>query len=118
MMKSNYFSIRKLAGVFLLVTAILLTALLPGCSDTNVDPNVDPNGTPTEFADCTIEVKSVGGKALEGVGMYIYKDAAMTEMLDYVKTDAQGIAAVTRPVPAGSIAVLDKVPVGYVAEQS
>ena len=98
----------------LLVTALLMAVLLPGCTDTS-------STTPTPSGDltgCTIEVKSVGGKALEGVGMYIYKDAAMTEMVDYVRTNAQGIAATSNPVPVGSIAVLDKIPAGYVAEES
>ena len=95
-----------IGGAVLLVAAILLMILLPGGSNT---PEADLTG-------CTVEVKSVGGKALEGVGVYIYKDAAMTDMIDYVKTDAKGIAAISHPVPVGSVAVLDKVPEGYVAE--
>ena len=97
-----------IGGVILLVAAILLVTLLPDGTDT---PTAD-------LTDCTVEVKSVGGKALEGVGMYIYKDVAMTDMIDYVKTNAQGIASISHPVPVGSIAVLDKVPEGYVAQTS
>lgn len=94
-------------GVVLVVAAILLAVLLGG------------NGAPAaDLTDCTVEVKSVGGKALEGVGVYIYADEAKTDMVDYVKTDAEGIAAISAPVPAGSVIVLDKVPAGYVAEES
>lgn len=98
----------------LLATAILLAVLLPGCTGTPSTTDTPP----AELTGCTVEVKSEGGKALEGVGMYIYKDAAMADMIDYVKTDAQGIAAISHPVPVGSVAVLDKVPEGYVAEKS
>ncbi len=97
-----------IGGVILLVAAILLVTLLPDGTDT---PTAD-------LTDCTVEVKSVGGKALEGVGVYIFKDAAMTDMIDYVKTDAQGIAAISQPVPVGGVAVLDKVPEGYVAQEN
>ena len=95
-------------GAILLIAAILLVILQPGSTNT----------PPADLTGCTVEVKSVGGKALEGVGVYIYKDAAMTDMLDYVKTDAQGIAAISHSVPVGSVAVLDKVPEGYVAQES
>lgn len=111
MVKNKFFR-RKLTafGTLLLVTAILLSMLLPGCNSTDT-PTTDLTG-------CTVEVKSVGGKALEGVGVYIYKDAAMTDMLDYVKTDARGIAAISHSVPVGGVAVLDKVPEGYVVKES
>lgn len=98
----------NVATVLMLAAALLLVALLPGCGDT----------TPADLTGCTIEVKSVGGKALQGVGMYIYKDAAMTDMIDYVKTDANGIATISHPVPVGSIIVPDKVPEGYVTQES
>lgn len=114
MAKIKDFISNKLAA--LLVTAILLVALLPGCTETT--PADHTGTTPANLTDCTVEIKSVGGKALEGVGLYIYKDAAKTDMIDYVKTDAQGIAALSRPIPAGSVAVLDKVPEGYVTQES
>lgn len=97
-----------IGGAILLATVILLAILLPGRADA-------PSG---DLTGCTIEVKSAGGKVLEGVCMYIYKDAAMTDMIDYVKTDAQGIAAISRSIPVGSVAVLDKVPAGYVAQET
>ncbi len=101
--------IKKLKCSAALLAVIVLLGILSGCAETTPD-------TPNELTGCTIEVKSVGGKVLEGVGMYIYKDAAMTDMLDYVKTDAQGIAAISHPVPVGSVAVPDKVPEGYVTQ--
>ena len=99
-----------IGGAVLLVAAILLAILLPG--KTNTPPAVD-----TGLTGCTVEVKSAGGKALEGIGVYIYKDAAMTDMIDYVKTNAEGIATVSSSIPAGGVAVLDKVPEGYVAQE-
>ena len=91
---------------FLLVAVILLAVLLPDRN--NTPPVAEP------ITGCTVEVKSEGGKALEDIGVYIYKDATKTDMVDYVKTNEQGVATISGPVPTGSIAVLDKVPEGYV----
>lgn len=94
-----------IGGAVLLVAAILLAILLPGNSGGSL-------------TGCTVEVKSEGGKVLEGVGVYIYEDETKTDMVDYVKTDDQGIAAFSATVPAGSVAVLDQVPAGYVTEET
>ncbi len=96
-----------IGAAVLIVAGILLAIFLPGDSGNTNTPVADLTG-------CTVEVKSEGGKALEGIGVYIYADAAKTDMVDFVKTDDKGIAAITKPVPAGSVAVLDKVPAGYV----
>ncbi len=93
-----------------LVVAILLAILLPGKAGGNT-PAADLTG-------CTVEIKSEGGKALENVGVYIYESAEKTDMVDFVRTNEKGLALITKPVPAGSVAVLDKVPAGYVTEET
>ncbi len=97
----------------LALAAVMLLGVLAGCRET----------APTETPDagltgCTVEIKSAGGKALEGVGVYVYTDATKTDMIDYARTDANGIAAISNAVPAGGVAVLDKVPEGYTAQES
>jgi len=102
------------SGAALLLAVVMLLGMLTGCADT---PSDAPN-TSNDLTGCTVEVKTAGGKALEGVGVYVYKDAAMTDMIDYVKTNDKGIAAISSSVPAGGVAVLDKVPEGYAAQES
>ena len=100
-----------IGAAVLLVAGIVLAVVLTGNSG-------NTNTPVATLTDCKVEVKSEGGKALENVGVYVYKDAAKTDMLTYVKTDANGIAAIDVDVVAGSVAVLDKLPAGYVAEES
>lgn len=102
------------SGVALLLAVVMLLGMLAGCADT---PSDAPDAS-NDLTGCTVEVKSAGGKALEGVGVYIYKDATMADMIDYAKTNAEGIATISHSVPAGGVAVLDKVPEGYVAQES
>jgi len=100
-------SFKKLLSLLLVLATVMSMAVaLTGCE------------TVPTMEGCTLEVKSEGGKALEGVGVYIYKDAEKTELVEFVKTDAQGVATCTLPIPEGSLAVLDQVPAGYVAEES
>lgn len=106
MMRNNLKSV-----VALMLAVVMLLGILAGCAKPT--PSV-----PEELTGCTVEVKSVGGKALEGVGVYVYADAAKTNMIDFVRTDAKGIAAISHAVPTGGVAVLDKVPEGYTAQES
>jgi cytochrome oxidase Cu insertion factor (SCO1/SenC/PrrC family) len=67
---------------------------------------------------CTVSVTSEGGKVMADIGVYIYKDEAKTDLVEFVKTDDKGVATFTLPVPVGSRIVLDNLPAGYVAEES
>lgn len=67
---------------------------------------------------CTVEVKSEGGLALEGVGVYVYTDSTKAELVAFTKTDKNGIAAIAEEVPMGSVATLSDVPAGYNVEES
>ena len=89
----------------LLVIAGIVIALLVGASN-------------TDLTGCTVEVKTEGGMALEGIGVYIYTDATKAELVSYAKTNEEGVAAITEAVPKGGVAILDGVPAGYVVEES
>ena len=97
----------------LALAVIMLLGVLAGCKETTPAETLD-----TGLTGCTVQINSAGGKALEGVGVYVYTDATMSDMIDYAKTDANGIAAISHSVPAGGVAVLDKVPEGYTAQES
>ena len=73
-----------------------------------------PQGSAVNY---TIEVKSSGGVPLEKVGMYIYEDSTLKELVSYLNTDETGIAAFTATERDTYVAVLDKVPTGYKVEE-
>lgn len=94
----------------LVCLSILLVSLFGGSGEP--DPVVETEGRITY----TIEIKTEGGMALEGVGVYIYTDATQEELVWFAKADAAGRVTFT-DVPSDSyIAVLRDVPEGYLAE--
>lgn len=102
------------SGVALLLTVALLLAVVSGCGNKPVET---PDAS-DDLTGCTVQIQSEGGKALEGIGVYVYADATKADMIDYAKTDDKGIATISHSVPAGGVAVLDKVPEGYAAQES
>ena len=104
-----------ISNVSLLLVVSVLLGLLVGCNKATTETPTEPA---KELTGCTVEVKSAGGKALEGVGVYVYADATKADMIDFSRTDANGIATISHSVPEGGVAVLDKVPDGYVAKES
>lgn len=87
-------------AVLLLCQAVLLTA----CKG---------NGGVTDY---TVTVKSVAGTAMENIGVYVYTDATLGEMVSFAKTDANGKATFSAEAGDGYVAVLKDVPAGYAVE--
>lgn len=75
-------------------------------------------GDAVGMSGCTVAVKTEGGMALEGVGVYIYADANKKELVSYAKTNATGAVAFTETIPAGSVVVLEDVPAGYIVAEN
>ncbi|MBQ8388556.1 MAG: redoxin domain-containing protein [Clostridia bacterium] len=74
-------------------------------------PTVNPDGT----VNYTVKVNSIGGLALEGVTVYVYKaDGSLTGK--GVKTDANGNAVITLPKAEGYTVELEGYPDGYKVE--
>ena len=69
-----------------------------------------------ETATYTIEVKSAAGIPLKDVGLYIYEDSTLAELVAFLKTDDTGRTSFTDIARDSYVAVLDKVPTGYEAE--
>lgn len=91
--------------------ALMMLSALVACGKQT--PGTEPAAP---ISGCVVTVKTEGGMALENVDVYVYKDAAKSEMLSLSKTDKDGKAAVAVEVPAGSVVVLEKVPAGYAVE--
>ncbi len=72
----------------------------------------DESGTVTH----AVRLVSEGGMAFEGVGVYIYEDNTLAELVWFAKTDTEGRMTFDAPVQEGYVAVLDKVPEGYELE--
>lgn len=76
--------------------------------------NADPAGNAATY---TIEVKSSSQVPLEKVGMYIYEDSTLKELVSYLTTDEKGMTSFTATARDTYVAVLDKVPTGYKFEE-
>lgn len=66
----------------------------------------------------TIELLSEGGMALEGVGIYVYADDTLADLVWFAKTDTAGKITFTGNAGAGAVAVLENVPDGYQVDAS
>lgn len=61
----------------------------------------------------SIEVKTEGNMFFEGIGVYIYTDNTMEELVWFDKTDENGIAEFTAENATGYVVVLQDIPEGY-----
>lgn len=75
------------------------------------------NDTPTMLSGCTVTIKSDGGLALANIGVSVYADKDKTELVDFIRTNADGVAALSPAVPSGSFIFLTDVPDGYVVAE-
>ena len=92
---------------------LLLMTMVAACGKQNDGP-----GSATELTNCTVTVQSEGGSKLENVGVSVYADTAKTDLLDFVRTDAEGVATLTATVKSGNAYVfLTDIPDGYAAEE-
>ena len=96
------------------VAAILyvVIGMLTGTIGNTEDPTV-----PAGDVNYSVTVLTNGGKALEGVDVYIYADSALSDLVAVAKTDMNGAAAFTATDRVYS-AVLKNVPAGYPLEES
>lgn len=101
--------------IAVLVVGLCVGALLflRGCqSDT--PPAEDPSvGEPQTY---TVQVKTAGGVTLSGVGVYIYEDETMTELVWYDQTGEDGCMTFTDLPRNSYVVVLADVPTGYAVE--
>ena len=102
-----------IAGAVLLVVALGVVLALVALGG-----NPGTSGQQTgDTATYTIEVKSASGILLKDVGLFIYEDKSMSELVTFIKTNESGAASFTDVARNTYVAVLDKVPTGYEAEE-
>ncbi len=78
---------------------------------------VIPGTTGTSSRLYTIEIHNEGGQPLEGIGVYIYTDSTMQELVWFAKTDAEGCLSFEDIASDNFVAVLSDVPAGYLVEE-
>ena len=101
-----------LALLLALATLVSLCAGLAGCKKDG-GSDADASG---EAGTYTATVKTAGGLPMEGISVYVYKDAELKDMISYATTDAEGKASLT--LEAGDHYIgLGTVPKGYATEK-
>lgn len=65
----------------------------------------------------TVQVKNQGGLFLGNVGVYIYEDNTLQELVWFAKTDDNGKMTFTDTASDSYVAVLQDVPTGYAVEE-
>ena len=89
----------------------LMTTLAVGCGKKD-------ESKPATLTNCTITVQTKGGSPLENVGVSIYTDTGKTELVDFARTNADGVISTKGGFTAGNAyAFLSDVPAGYAAEE-
>ena len=123
----------KKATALVLALLMALAVMLTGCKTpdageettteagsteqtTQADTTQTPGGDAAEKQAYTVEVKSIGGMAMEGVTVKVYADATLEDLVNFGTTDAQGKVSIEMPVKEGYVAELSGLPAGYECE--
>lgn len=105
---------KKIMWILSLV-ACLSMVLLVGCGKKNEE--AAPSETISKVGTYTVTIQSAGEQPLEGVTIFVYEDSTKAELVAVLTTDAEGKAAFTDQVRSTYVAVLEKLPTGYKAEE-
>lgn len=103
--------VRALA--LLLVLGIMLPMAACRRDQEETTGPADPDAAPVTY---TVQVQSAGGIAMSGVGVYIYEDETLAELVWFDQTGEDGIMTFTDMPRDTYVAVLSDVPTGYAAE--
>ena len=103
-----------LSGLLCLV--LCLSCFFAACGKKPV-PEAEPTTEPAaQKVAHTVTVKTSNGEPLQGIGVYVYTDSTMAELVWFAKTDDLGTIAFTDVIGDSYVAVLADVPQGYVVE--
>ena len=88
-------NLKKLLSMLLVLAMVF--SVLAGCDNTEDPKTTDPtdNGGSGETGTYSVSVKTAGGMKLEDVTVYIFRDEAKKDMVDYGETDKDGKASFT-----------------------
>ena len=113
-----------IGGLILLCLLVGLCAALlspaqqsPAQESTATQDTTVPGTTGAGTRNYTIEIHNEGGQPLEEIGVYIYTDSTLQELVWFAKTDAQGSLSFEDVASDNFVAVLSDVPAGYLVEE-
>ena len=103
---------KRLYRALALCLALSLCLGMTACFGGKTDPTTGANMT------YTVQVKTEGGLALEKIGVYVYEDSTLADLVAVEKTDETGMVSFDAPQSDSYVAVLKDVPEGYGVEES
>ena len=102
--------------ILVLCLAICLSTV--ACSGKKENEPSKPVGTTgSGTMNYTVQVTAETGTPLEEIGVYVYTDSTMSELVWFAKTDAEGKLTFTDIPSDNFVAVLADVPAGYLVEE-
>ena len=105
--------------ILLLVLALVLSAAACAAGGDNPAPTAQPTEGPAlDDVPYQITLRTQGGMAMNGIGVYIYIGADRSNMVEYGQTDENGKISFDLPQREDYRVVLSGVPKGYAAEES
>ena len=104
---------KKLLLIIGLVALVACVGVVLGVIALNGDSGAQSGGQTKTYE---IKVTSAAGVPVADLGLYIYEDSSMKELVSFIKTDAEGKTSFTDVARKTYVAVIDKVPTGYEAE--
>ena len=109
---------KRVRSLLCLVLSVLVLLSLVACkkSDEMIDPDSTKDAATGEKAVHTVRILNEADTPLENVGVYIYEDETMKELVWYDATDAEGKISFEDVQRDTYVAVLDEVPVGYAVQ--
>lgn len=101
-----------------LCVTLCVTLVSCGTQEETPTDSTEPTETfePGQELTYTVEVLTEGGMAMEGIGVYVYEDDTLTELVWFAKTDSDGKITFTNAASRSFVAVLTDVPEGYGVE--
>lgn len=115
----NVMTKKRLMKIAVLCLAVCLCISLFACrKKDDTQPQETETTAAAEPVTYTIELVTDGAMPLENVGVYIYEDASLEELVWFAKTDAEGRMTFTDAARDTYVAVLKNIPDGYLVEES
>ena len=106
---------KKLLSVVLVLALVL--GMLAGCGEPEKNPAAtDPTNDPTlsgETATYSVKVKTAGGMAMENLTVYVFRDQALSDMVDFGETDASGSVSFQLDTGSEYFVSISGAPKGY-----
>lgn len=103
----------------LLLTLAMAVATLAGCAPAEPSvPTAEPSSGSATNGSYAVSLKTLGGMSLSGIDVYIYADDSLSELVNFGKTDDNGLVSFTLPEKEGYAIALSGVPKGYDVQPS